>query len=944
MGNSKIKALTLPRMVVSLDIETTGLDPSADSIIEIGAVKFNGNRVEAEWHSLVNPNRRIPDAITALTGIDNSMVRNAPLIREVVAELEEFVGNSPILGQNIQFDLSFLRRQKIFLYNDTIDTYDLASVLMPGASRYNLAALGKMLGIPLPNSHRALDDARLTHAVFMRLYEDIHALPVPLVREVVIHGEQLSWPGTAAFKFALADMEVDDLAPTAKQTERMPIEFVGQQNFAELELVAGEIVEEPLDAEEAAAYLDHGSAFARHAAQFERRPEQLEMLRAVADTLTSHDKLLVEAGTGVGKSFAYLIPAALFAIKNHTRVVISTNTINLQDQLIKKDIPAIGKMIGQDVQAALLKGRGNYLCPRRFMVLRQNGPSNLDEMRVLGKVLVWVANGASGDRTEITLNRPGERDAWSRVNAEDEHCSADTCGGRMGGSCPFFRARQNAQNAHIIVVNHALLLADMATSGMVLPQYDHLVIDEGHHLEEAVTGALSFRVNQQDLERLLKEVGDSGSGNLGYLLSITRNYIRPADFAGLGQQVKKVGEASFHLENYLRVFFTAVAEFVRAQSDGRSNPNYSFQLRITPAQRAVPGWDNIEITWANCADSLTAMYDGLQEIYKAIVGLYTDGYDNLEDSIGEITKNLNMIKEVNQKVTNLINQPENNAIYWIETGAFNNGRLALNIAPLRIGPLLKKGIWDVKKSVVLTSATLTTNGEYDYLKNTLNAQDASHLTLGSPFDYENSAVLFLPTDLPEPNAPGYENALNRAIIDTASVSGGRMLVLFTNLAQLRRCGQAINHSLSKLDITVFEQGDGASPAMLLESFKATPRAVLLGTRSFWEGVDVQGESLSVVIITRLPFEVPSDPIVAARSETFEDPFNEYQVPEAILKFRQGFGRLIRSNADKGVVAVLDRRVLTKNYGSLFINSLPQCTVRRDSISRLPDITKRFLGE
>ena len=940
----KIKNNTLPRSVVSIDIETTGLDNNLDAIIEIGAIRFRGNRIEDEWHSLINPNRRIPDHITTLTGIDNSMVHSAPLLRDVAEEFSQFVGDSPILGQNIQFDLGFLRKQKLCQFNESVDTYDLASVLLPKASRYNLASLGKYLAIPLPNSHRALDDARLTQAVFMRFFDQILELPIEIIREMVYQGETVDWAGTLAFKYALSLVETEVLtSAVAKAPRTFELTFPETSPFKNLELYTGLENIEKLDSEEVASYLDYGGNLSKLSTMFEHRPEQLEMLRAVSDSLSNNNKLLVEAGTGVGKSFAYLLPSALFAIKNSTRVVISTNTINLQDQLINKDIPAIREILGLDVQATILKGRGNYICPRRFSALRQNGPNNPDEMRVLGKVLVWSMQGTNGDRNDLTLNRPGERDAWSRISADDEQCSSETCAGKMGGTCPFYKAKQASQNAHIIIVNHALLLADLSSKGMVLPPYDHLIIDEGHHLESAATSAMSFRFTQFDLDRLLKEIGDTSGGNLGFMLSVTRNYVRPSDHVNLGNLTHKVAEQSFRLENYNRTFFQAMGEYMRLLQEGRANPVYSFQARITAGSRANPGWDTVEIAWSSCEEALDLIHKNLTEVYKALVELYTNGYDVVEDSIGSLLHNLNLLKDINTNVSGMIHAPTEETIYWVESMP-SNQRLILNTAPLRIGPSLKKGIWDTKYSVILTSATLTTNGEFDYIKSTLNADDADVLTLGSPFDYENSALLYIPNDVPEPNAPGYENAVNRAIIDTAIATGGRMLVLFTNLAQLKRCGQAINHSLARQDISVFEQGDGASPATLLESFKSTEKAVLLGTRSFWEGVDVPGDLLSVVVITRLPFEVPSDPIVAARSETFDNPFNDYQVPEAILKFRQGFGRLIRSSSDRGIVAVLDRRVLTKNYGSLFINSLPKCTLRKDSVSRLPEAAKRWLNE
>jgi DNA polymerase-3 subunit epsilon/ATP-dependent DNA helicase DinG len=281
-------------------------------------------------------------------------------------------------------------------------------------------------------------------------------------------------------------------------------------------------------------------------------------------------------------------------------------------------------------------------------------------------------------------------------------------------------------------------------------------------------------------------------------------------------------------------------------------------------------------------------------------------------------------------------------VYWIEVNP-RGEKLSLNAAPLRVGPMIEENLWHQKASVILTSATLTAHNEFQYLRNTLGADDADELQLGSPFDYESSTLLYVANDIPEPNVSGYQQTLDRSLIATAKATGGRMLVLFTSYTALKKTAQAITGPLAREDIYVYEQGDGASPNALLESFKSTERAVLLGTRSFWEGVDVPGEALSVVVITKLPFDVPTDPLIAARSEMYEDSFNEYYLPEAILKFRQGFGRLIRTASDRGIVAILDRRVLTKQYGRLFLESLPHCTIKQGPSVNLAREAGKWLG-
>jgi DNA polymerase-3 subunit epsilon/ATP-dependent DNA helicase DinG len=924
--------------IVAIDIETTGLSQERDAMIEIGAVRFKGHRVEDEWSTLVNPNRHIPEFISGLTGISDVEVRNAPHFREVAEELEAFVGNSPIVGHNVRFDLGFLQRAGLFQYNEVVDTYELASVLMPTASRYNLGALGKQLGILLPATHRALDDAKVTMAAFNRLFEIARELPLEVVAEIVRLSEPLEWDAAWLFQEVIRARAKEGIQ--SKKTKKKDAgAWFDESKFPPLANPENPV---PLDPEEIASVLEYGGPFSRYFQSFEQRPEQVDMLRAVTNALSYGSHLMVEAGTGVGKSFAYLVPAALFALQNNTRVVVSTNTINLQDQLIQRDLPNLSQALDLDFRFAVLKGRSNYLCPRRLENLRHYGPRTTDEMRVLAKVMVWQLNNQSGDRSELNLTGPAEREVWVRVSAEDDACTTETCIKRTGGACPFHRAKTMSQSAHVLVVNHALLLSDVATGSKVLPEYSHLIIDEGHHLETATTNALSFKLNQFDLERMMKEVGSSSAGVLGRLLTETQEALRPSDFGLLQQKVNRATDMAFRIEQMNREFYNILNEFAKLQREGQAQSNYSWQMRVLPATRTLPGWDEVEIAWDTTGDTLRMLMISLAEIYKGAAELYAEGHDHLEDVMGDISNLARRLTEAETNITGMISKPNPGMVYWIEVQP-NGNRLSLNAAPLSVGPLVEKYLWHEKRSVILTSATLTTHGEFQYLRNTLGADEADEMQLGSPYDYENAALLYIANDIPEPNVNGYQQQLDRALLATAKATGGRMLVLFTSYAALKKTAQNITGPLAREDIYVYEQGDGASPNALLESFKATDRAVLLGTRSFWEGVDVPGASLSIVVLTKLPFDVPTDPLIAARSEMYEDSFQEYYLPEAILKFRQGFGRLIRTASDRGVVAILDRRVLTKQYGRLFLESLPQCTARQGPATNLAREAGKWLG-
>lgn len=928
--------------IVALDIETTGLDAVSDSIIEIGAIRFNKRRIEDEFSTLINPGRTIPGFITKLTGITNAMVRSSPTIDDVLPELEDFVGDLPILGHNVQFDLSFFKEFGLFRYNDALDTYDMASVLLPSAGRYNLGALGLYFGIPIPATHRALDDARVTYGIFTRLFDRAMELPLDLLVEIARLGEQIEWGADYIFREALRKQSNKLATPSnGKQLYSGPLFKTLPPLPEETREPLEHIVE--LDVEEVAGILDRGGAFARHFSKFEQRPEQVELCRAIATALSEGQHLLAEAGTGIGKSLAYLIPAAIWALENNTRVVISTNTINLQDQLINKDIPDIQEVLDIPILATVLKGRNNYLCPRRFEALRRKGPETRDELRVLAKMLIWLRETQVGDLSEINITGPAERAVWNRISSNDEGCTTDTCVRRMGGICPFNRAKLAAQQAHLLVVNHALLLADIATGNRVLPDYDYLIVDEGHHLEAATTKALSFRVTQSDVERTIRELGGTNAGILGRILVISQEILEPGQLAALNELTKQATDKAYQFQNLFNQFFTTIDIFLEEQREGQKLGSYPQQERIIPATRSQPSWLEVEVAWEETQGALAPLMHNIEQIGKMLTDMLESGLEEIEDLISNLTNLYRRLYEYDLNLNALIFDPSANQIYWAEISP-NHRFVTLEAAPLHIGELMEKHLWHEKKSITVTSATLTANGEFEYIRNRLNAYDADEISLGSPYDYENSTLLYIPKNIPEPaERTGHQRAIEQGLIDICTATGGRTLALFTSYVQLQNTSRAISPILADRGIIVYEQGQGASPHSLLESFKTSEQAVLLGTRAFWEGVDVPGEALSMLAIIKLPFSVPSNPIVAARSETFEQPFYEYSIPEAILTFRQGFGRLIRSHEDRGVVAIMDKRVLTKQYGKMFIDSLPPCTVQVGKLQDLPKAASDWLG-
>ena len=941
----------MPRTYVALDLETTGLQAERDAIVEIGAVKFRGDQVIDTWSSLVNPNRPIPHKIERLTGIAQNQVERAPSLHSVLPALVRFVGEHPIVGHNIRFDLAFLQRAGVTAPPPALDTFELACILMPYASRFSLGKLMDELGIEFPTRHRALDDARAAHALFIALLNRAGKLDQKIIQEIARLGDKSDWPLKYAFQDLLRDKARNAFAPGtigaqlaakgAAQDETLGLLFSRDPKEQPLKPKASNA---PLAVDALAYLLGPEGAFAQNFADYEHRPPQVEMMRAVANAFDDGATLLVEAGTGTGKSVAYLVPALYWAAQNNQRVVISTNTINLQDQLYLKDIPDLRQILPFEFKAALLKGRSNYLCRRRLDTLRKSDKLTAEEVRVLAKVLAWLPSTTTGDSAELTL-MGAENQVWSRLSSDPDHCSVEHCALRQENKCFFYRARDKAESAHVIIVNHALLLSDMATENRVLPEYKYLVIDEAHHLEARATEALSFDASRSSLEIMLRGLANERGGLIGNLAGSLRHSDVPQQIKRDVQDVfDDVAQDVDRAHRGVYDFFNALDGFLEQQEQlpGESDSAYDRQIRLTPARRAQPDWSRIEIAWEEFGARLTKARDGMEKIYAAWSELDEFDVPSQPELEQELSFAMRRVSETRAAMEALITKPQANGIYWATINK-NNGDITLHAAPLFVGDLLQKQLFAGKDATILTSATLCVDKSFHHLKSRLGIGDwADELAVGSPFDYAAAAMVYVPIDIPEPGQSGYQKGVEAALIDLFRATQGRALALFTSHSQLQATYRAISRPLEEDDIIVIAQNLDGSRRQVLETFKTQERTVLLGTRSFWEGIDVAGEALSCLVIARLPFSVPSDPIFAARSETFDDSFAQYAVPEAVLRFRQGFGRLIRTKNDRGIVVVLDRRVLSKNYGRIFLESLPPVSKYQGPLKELPGFAAKWI--
>jgi DNA polymerase-3 subunit epsilon/ATP-dependent DNA helicase DinG len=943
---------------VALDLETTGFEADHDAIIEVGAVKFQGDQVLGEFSTFVHPGRRIPYEITLLTGITDDDVVNAPRLNAVLPRIAQFVGDAPVVGHNVGFDLGFLRRWSILGLNRSVDTFRLATALVPEADRYSLTSLATLLGFPPGRAHRALDDSYTTFYLFRKLLERACALPTQLLEELVRLGEQVDWPCGSFFSYALrlagqnAFSKTDGSAWVGDggAAASPPPVFAVQEGAPRLEPSG---TRRSLDLDTLAGLLEEDGAFARHFEGYEYRPQQIDMLRAVGDALNEGRHLMVEAPTGVGKSLAYLIPAVHWAAQNDERVVVSTNTINLQEQLYHKDLPDLAQVLPFDFRAAVLKGRSHYLCPARLAVIQRAGPSSQEEMDVLARVLVWLLQTHDGDGDGLFLPTARDRAVWGRLSANFEGCSSDRCRYLHQGACFFYRARRAAEAAHLVIVNHALLLADVAVQNRALPDYSFLIVDEAHHLESATTSGLSVKIDRSSVRRLLADVGAARtregaavsvptSGILGETMTRCRMAGLDEEIMGMVLDiVRRVAYKADKARRALEVFFDRLEDFIADASDGRVDSRYAFRLRVTGAERVQPAWDEVEIAWDGAAVPLFSITDGLEQLSGGLDDLDELGVVDVEGLQVELIGTARKLAEIRGHLTTFVTQPSRQTVYWVQVGP-GQVPISVHAAPLHVGPLVQEHLFYKKESVILTSATLRTGESFDFLRERLYAMDAEELAVDSPFDYEQSTLVYLVDDVPEPGQPGYQKSVAQGMAALFKATRGRALGLFTSYSQLRATTRGLAAPLRQDDIVIYAQGAGLSRSQLLESFRTSERAVLLGTRSFWEGVDVPGEALSCLAIAKLPFSVPSDPVFAARAETFEAPFFEYAVPDAVLRFLQGFGRLIRTRTDRGVVVIFDRRLLTKSYGQIFLDSLPGPTIEKGSLLKLPSLAAEWL--
>ncbi len=727
---------------------------------------------------------------------------------------------------------------------------------------------------------------------------------------------------------------------------------------------------EPLDSEELVQYFRPEGPIAAKLDSYEYRAQQLEMVSTVTRAFNQDEIAIIEAGTGTGKTLAYLVPAILWALRNKERCVVSTNTINLQEQLVYKDIPFLQSVMPERFSAVLVKGRGNYVCLRKVEDLERE-PDLFDEedSDELRQLLAWAHTTKDGSKSDLNFTPRAE--VWEKVASESDTCTRARC--PHYNRCFVTRARREAAKAHVLVVNHHLLFADLALRELtgnlgqaaVLPPYQRIILDEAHHIEEVATNYFGIGLTRAGMRRLLGRLHRERKGRATGLIHQILNRVRGAR----GQLRREIEEKieqrlAYELlpavrtalelnEQVMEDLFQATAQIALEQARLEENSSEEVKLRLTEDvlayyrnQEAL--WDGLK-RYRQLLDQLAGMVaDSLPDLLRAEVAA-----PSLSSPIVEFRATGERLSAAVNTLREVFWSDSEEWIRWIEIRP-RTGRNIVRVgcSPLEVGPRLAEAVFNTYRTVVLTSATLAVDQSFHYFRervglNLAKGDRVVEALLPAPFDYERQAIVGVPTDIAEPGSRTFAEELVSLLWEALQLTHGRAFVLFTSYGLLTRTYQRLAGLLRDSGMEPLRQGQ-APRHQLLEWFKRDTHSVLFGTDSFWEGVDVEGEALGSVIITRLPFKVPTDPVVEARVEAITrrggNAFLEYTVPQAVLKFKQGFGRLIRKRTDRGCVLIFDRRVVEKYYGKIFLRSLPKTRIVTGPREVVFRTVKEFLEE
>lgn len=909
--------------VCILDLETTGLIPHSSSIIEIAILKMRGPEIVGEYSSLVAPTTSLPPLITEITGISAEMLESAPRIEDIASEVRAFIGDWDIVAHNASFDRSFLTHVMPDLTNRWVDSVYLARVGMPRLKSFRLVKLAEVFAPQeAAGAHRALADVKALAPVWRASLCALGNLDAAVLAAIASladqrHPDEARWIrqvlGVRGAVEAPLDLRtlrkrsvLDDLAEPLKDAWQIPLSF-SRTDDIDVELGA------------------EGLAGRMHPL-FEERPEQREMAREVYGAFEHAENLVIEAGTGVGKSLAYLIPAASFALENGVGIGIATRTNTLTNQLMTEELPRLSQALGGGLRYSAVKGYSNYLCMRKVAAaLRDAGSSARGgASRNLESVLAWIAQSPSGDVDSVSRFVLGV-EGGSSLRATQVECTKRRCP-YYPNLCYIHGARRRAMSSNVVVTNHALLFADAMADGQILPPLRYWIIDEAHAAETSAREQLAVRFGTHALATLLTRQLSGRLGVVGRLRPLAA-VKGPSAVEQLERLERRVESATVLAES----FSSTLAELRVVAPDSRT-------IWIGGPVRESGPWGRVETTGGK-------LYGALTEVSAAGNALLEhlgepEGKDG--DTALELKGALYQVSEATYALGRAVGEPEPNSVYSAELSgadrmarssdasaqAWRHTNLSLSVAELEVGPTLAEQLYSRTSSVVFTSATLAAGDEFTHFMQSVGLNLGEKATkrtkrLPSSYDLPNQMAIYVVSDMPEPRESGYLPRLADALERIHRATNGGVLTLFTNENDMRRMHEQLKPPLGEIGIDLLVQRAGSSTIALRESFSESHQSSLFALKKFWEGFDVRGDTLRCVVIPKMPFSSPDDPLSQARkSREGWASWKRYDLPEATIELRQAVGRLIRSATDSGVVVLTDSRLAKKGYGKSVLRALP----------------------
>jgi ATP-dependent DNA helicase DinG len=930
---------------VVVDLETTGNNPKkGDKIIQFAAVVIENGKITGSFSSLVNPQRSIPAFIEELTGLEDEMVKEAPLFAEIAPKVNSLLEGAYFVAHNVLFDLSFLQEELIQagfegFYGSVLDTVEMSRIIFPTADGYKLSDLAVREDLQHDRPHQADSDAQVTAELFLILVNRLYQLPQMTLRQL----SQLSGGLKSDLQLLIDEIILD----IDKNNENWHHDLEICQTLA-LKKVPNHIdstscssqdeYQYPANEEEKMKMVKKGFA------AYENRTGQFQMMDGVYRAFEYENHTLIEAGTGVGKSIGYLLPIAYFAKQKKLPVVVSTHTIQLQEQLIQNEIPLLTKILPFKVKSVLLKGRNHYISLEKFALSLLEENDNYDTTLTKMQILVWLTETNTGDRDELNLSSGGNI-FWNKIKNDQSIFAMN----KFWQEKDFYlRAKNEAQNADIIITNHSLLLSDLSAEKTFLPDFDYAIIDEAHHFEKVAGQYFGVTLDYLTTRLLLSQFGQYEQRLLFHEFENILDDLK-VNRKDLTTTVK-INQIAADISYEMDEFFKLIALYAKSHSAERRG-QYRAKVRFShdsggkERHALVHSAERFAFLLKDLQSAITERLELIKNIKES---LSTKQKGKME----EIISFRNEIEELRSTVQDCFIKKSND-VKWIEIDFRSQQNVTTFYAqPAFVAASLRERFFSIKKGVVLTSATLTVNNSFDYLIKEIGLAKDSTLTMSipSPFDYKNQVKLLIPEDLPEVNSTSLEDyviSITEHIITIAEATKGRMLILFTAHDMLKKTYELIKESGFLDDFAMIAQGiTSGSRSRLTRNFQRYEKAILLGTSSFWEGVDIPGEDLSCLVIVRLPFSPPDEPLTEAKCQLIKqqggNAFTEYSLPEAILRFKQGFGRLIRTEKDRGILMVFDKRIITTKYGKDFLKSIPTIPMKKGKIDELVEIIYKWL--